>query len=247
MAESPNSQVPKDIDKDLTCILKLFVQEADTNQMKTADHKHTDSTLFETRRLMMLETSPWCQPIWQLCTSWSCTLQLRPPLFWWLPWKPSHSRFGVWAAHSTSLASCNKCCTFLQHHPVSVDWLYCGRTSGPKLCLLTRSKDALLCFFLLFLLFPFELFLLFFFWLCIFLKSEATYRTHTSSGRLLCSFLFLDTPWASERDHHTLFCIHWNLPTTLDALNQEFIHFCKPCHHLTTIWSFPHSSYSVFP
>ena len=56
MAESPNSQIPKD--KDLTYIPKLFLQEADTNQMKTADHNHIDSILFETIRLMMLETSP---------------------------------------------------------------------------------------------------------------------------------------------------------------------------------------------
>ena len=45
MAESPNSQIPKNKDKDLTHIPKLFLQEADTNQMKTADHNHIDSTL----------------------------------------------------------------------------------------------------------------------------------------------------------------------------------------------------------
>ena len=30
--------------------------------MKTADHKDIDSRLIETRRLMSLETSPFCQP-----------------------------------------------------------------------------------------------------------------------------------------------------------------------------------------
>lgn len=94
---------------------------------------------------------------------------------------------------------------------------------------------------------PLFLWVFFFLFAAHILKSEATYRTHTSCWRLLCSFLFLHAPWASERHQHTLFCIHWNLPITLDALNQEFIHFCNPCHHLTTIWSLPHSSYSVFP
>ena len=203
MAESPNSQIPKNKDKDLTHIPKLFLQEADTNQMKTADHNHIDSTL-------KLE-GWWC---WKLhldanqsdnC-AWAdhALCGSHPHFCWRLPWKPSHSHFGVWAAHSTSLASCNKCCPFFQHNPVSVDWLYCVRTSGPKFCLLKRSKDALLCFFLLFLLFSFEFFSFFPFAVHI-LKSEATYRTQTSSWRLLCSFLFLHAPWASERDQHTLF------------------------------------------
>ena len=58
MAESPNSQIPKNKDKDLTHIPKLFLQEADPLQMKTADHKNIDLRLIETRRLMMLDTSP---------------------------------------------------------------------------------------------------------------------------------------------------------------------------------------------
>ena len=149
MAESPSSQVPKDIDKDLTRIPKLFLQEADTNQMKTADHKHIDSTLPETKGW-------WC---WKLqldanqsdnC-AWAdhAPCVSHPHFLWWLPWKPPHSHFGVWAARSTSLASGTKCCTFLQHNPVSAGWLYCVKTSGLKFVLVTRSKDALLCFFLL--------------------------------------------------------------------------------------------------
>ena len=56
-----NHQTPcslEDIDKGLTHIPKLFLQEADPHQMKTADHNHTDPRLTETRSLMMLETSP---------------------------------------------------------------------------------------------------------------------------------------------------------------------------------------------
>lgn len=30
------------------------------------------------------------------------------------------------------MAPCDKCCTFLHHSPVSVDWLYRARASGPK-------------------------------------------------------------------------------------------------------------------
>ena len=48
-----------------------FYRKPTTLQMKTADHKIIDSKLIETRRLMMLETSPWCQPIQELSTSWS--------------------------------------------------------------------------------------------------------------------------------------------------------------------------------
>ena len=68
-----NHQTPsslKDTDKGLTHIPKLFAQDTDPHRMKTADHKHTDPRLVETRRLMMLETSPWCQPFRELPTSW---------------------------------------------------------------------------------------------------------------------------------------------------------------------------------
>ena len=41
--------------------------------MKTADHKNTDPRVVETQGLMMLKTSPWCQPIQELCMSWSHT------------------------------------------------------------------------------------------------------------------------------------------------------------------------------
>ena len=50
--------------------------------MKTDGHKNTDLRLAETRRLMMPETSPWCQPIRELSTGWS-----HPALR--TPWNPS--------------------------------------------------------------------------------------------------------------------------------------------------------------
>ena len=66
----------KDIDKGLTHRPELFLQEADPLQMKAADHKNMDPRLVETRRLMTLQASPWCQPIQELSTSWS-----RPTLW----------------------------------------------------------------------------------------------------------------------------------------------------------------------
>jgi len=45
--------------------------------MKTAYHKNTDPRLDETRRLMRLETSPWCQPIQELSMSLSCPCSLN--------------------------------------------------------------------------------------------------------------------------------------------------------------------------
>ena len=60
-ATQQNHPIPsslKYIDKVLKHILKLFLLEADLLQMKTADHQNTDPRLVETRRLMMLETSP---------------------------------------------------------------------------------------------------------------------------------------------------------------------------------------------
>ena len=61
----------KDIDKDLTHILKLFLQEADPSSDKTADYKNVDTGQIEIRKSMMLETSLWCQPILELSVSWS--------------------------------------------------------------------------------------------------------------------------------------------------------------------------------
>lgn len=40
----------RDTDKDLTNILKLFLQEADPHWMKTTDNKHSDSKLVENRK-----------------------------------------------------------------------------------------------------------------------------------------------------------------------------------------------------
>ena len=70
--------------------LSCFYRKQTPLQVKTADGKNIDSKLVETRRLMMLETSPWCQPVWELCMSWSHTLQ-PPPSHWPFnppPWKP---------------------------------------------------------------------------------------------------------------------------------------------------------------
>lgn len=47
----------KDIDKDLTHILKLFLQKADPSSDKTADYKNVDTGQIEIRKSMMLETS----------------------------------------------------------------------------------------------------------------------------------------------------------------------------------------------
>ena len=47
----------KDIDKGLTHILKLFLQEADPSSDKTADHKNVDTGQIEIRRSVMLKTS----------------------------------------------------------------------------------------------------------------------------------------------------------------------------------------------
>ena len=44
----------KDTDKCLTHVLKLFLQEADPQQMKTADSNNTEPRLIGTRRLMTL-------------------------------------------------------------------------------------------------------------------------------------------------------------------------------------------------
>ena len=48
-------------------------QTSPSTQMKSANRKNINSRLVETRRLMMVETSPWCQPIQELCKS-LCTL-----------------------------------------------------------------------------------------------------------------------------------------------------------------------------
>ena len=58
MAQPPNSQSLENTDKDTTHIPKQLLQVADLHQMKTADSEHTDPRLSETRRLMMLKTSP---------------------------------------------------------------------------------------------------------------------------------------------------------------------------------------------
>ena len=58
--------------------LKLFLQEANPHQMKTADCEHIDPGAVETRRLMRSKISPWCQPIWEFYTSRSRTPQPPP-------------------------------------------------------------------------------------------------------------------------------------------------------------------------
>ena len=52
-------------------------------------------------------------------------LQQPRPLYLLLPWP------------------CDKCCTFLHHNLVSVDWLYCMQASGPKYGSVTKSDPAI--------------------------------------------------------------------------------------------------------
>ena len=40
--------------------------------------------------------------------------------------------FQALATWTSCLVPCNKCCTFLHHNQVSVDWLYCVQITGPK-------------------------------------------------------------------------------------------------------------------
>ena len=80
----------KDIDEVLTHIPKVFLKEADPHQMKIADCKHVGPRSVETRRLMILETSPWCQPIGELSTTDQAPCGPLPhPSFKPLPWKSS--------------------------------------------------------------------------------------------------------------------------------------------------------------
>lgn len=78
MAESPNSQFPARYIKTWR-IPKWFLQEANSIQVKTADHKNINRRAVETRRLTLCGTLPWCQPIQELCMKWSYLLQ-PPPL-----------------------------------------------------------------------------------------------------------------------------------------------------------------------
>ena len=59
----------KDTEKGLTQVPKLFSQEADSLQVKTADHKNVDPKLVKIRKLMMLETLPCDQSIQELSMS----------------------------------------------------------------------------------------------------------------------------------------------------------------------------------
>ena len=58
MEESLNFQFPENIEQGPTHIPNLVLQEGDPHHMKTASCKNIDSRLVETRRLMMIETSP---------------------------------------------------------------------------------------------------------------------------------------------------------------------------------------------
>ena len=96
--------------------------------MKAADCKNIE--------LRLVEASPWCQSVWELCTNWSHTLQTPPSHCFQNLFPEVHQGVQVlwaWAAHSPCLVSCNKCCTFLNHNLVSVDWLYCMGVSRIKL------------------------------------------------------------------------------------------------------------------
>ena len=81
------------------------------------------------------KTSPWCQPIQELSTSWWGTLRPPPSHCVWNPFLKSHQGiqiFWAWAACSPCLVPCNKHCTFLHQKPVSVDRLCCTQESGSK-------------------------------------------------------------------------------------------------------------------
>ena len=62
--------------------------------MKTADKKSTGPRPVETRKLMMLETSPWYQPIQEWYMSGSCTLKPTPSHCLKNSFPESHQ--GVW-------------------------------------------------------------------------------------------------------------------------------------------------------
>ena len=47
--------------------------------------------------------------------------------------------FWAWAASSPCLVPCNKCCMFLLHNLVLVDWLCCETVSRPELAVLVQS------------------------------------------------------------------------------------------------------------
>ena len=79
----------KDIDKGLTHTPKLFLQEAESHQMKTADQNHVDPRPVTVRGLPMPEPLPWYQPIWEFNQSENSTsLRIVHKLFM-LPAAPS--------------------------------------------------------------------------------------------------------------------------------------------------------------
>ena len=79
---------------------------------------------------------PHHQPVRELCTSWSHTLQ--PPSLTWHLKCFAETHWGLWAfwalaAWTFCLVPCSKL-TCLHHSLVSVDWLCCAWVSGPKFC-----------------------------------------------------------------------------------------------------------------
>lgn len=129
-------------------ILHPFLSCFYRKQMKTVDHKHLDTRQIETRRLEILETSLWCQPIWEMCMSWPHTCSPPPPAapHYSVFKKISPKAFGgagwvfwTWTTLSPCSAPTNKCCTFLHHSLVSADWFYCSKASRSK----SRSSNTI--------------------------------------------------------------------------------------------------------
>lgn len=91
---------------------------------------------------MILEASPWCQPIWELCTNWSYTLKTPPSHCLWNLLPENRQEvwvFWAWASHSPCVAPWSKFYIFLHHNLMSVDRLYCTWMSGPKCASVTPS------------------------------------------------------------------------------------------------------------
>ena len=110
--------------------------------MKTVDKKSTDPRPVETRKLMMLETLPWYQPIQEWYMSGSCTLKPAPSHCLQNSFPESHQGvwvFWAWDICSPCLAAYSKCYLSLPQPDVSrLALLYMG--SRPKFCWVTCAR-----------------------------------------------------------------------------------------------------------
>ena len=108
-------------------------------QVKTANWRHVGVWWVETRRLMTLATSPWCQDVTQNWLTWARVDDMpwsplpHTEFLKTLPWKPLECWvFWTLAVHSPCSAPCSKHCAFLYHNLVSVDWLTASRQADPS-------------------------------------------------------------------------------------------------------------------